>query len=115
MFQRHFLTSLLCGLTLLTIGCSSRDAGNDCICCSDSSQFVMLAESVPDAILEIRYYGTYNFVGTRIDGYQEPVALLTRRAADSLVVGLPDLCSQQTFAQRAVARDVFAEDVTYKD
>ena len=93
MVKRHYLTSLLCGLTLLTIGCSSRDAGNDCICCSDSSQFVMLAESVPDAILEIRYYGTYNFVGTRIDGYQEPVALLTRRAADSLRAVSDDVVS----------------------
>ena len=50
----------------------------------DNSQFVMLAEAVPDAILEVRYYSTYNFVGARVDGYEEPVALLTRRAADSL-------------------------------
>jgi D-alanyl-D-alanine dipeptidase len=50
----------------------------------DASQFVMLADAVPDAILEIRYFGTYNFVGTRIDGYLEPTALLTREAADSL-------------------------------
>ena len=50
----------------------------------DASQFVMLADAVPDAILEIRYLGTYNFVGTRIDGYLEPTALLTREAADSL-------------------------------
>ena len=52
----------------------------------DSSDFVMLAEAVPDAILEIRYYSTYNFVGQRIDGYEEPTALLTRQAADSLKV-----------------------------
>ena len=50
----------------------------------DTSQFVMLTDVVPDAILEIRYFGTYNFVGTRIDGYLEPTALLTREAADSL-------------------------------
>ena len=50
----------------------------------DASQFVMLADAVPDAILEIRYFGTYNFVGTRIDGYLEPTSLLTREAADSL-------------------------------
>ena len=50
----------------------------------DTSQFVTLTDAVPDAILEIRYFGTYNFVGTRIDGYLEPTALLTRRAADSL-------------------------------
>lgn len=50
----------------------------------DTSQFVTLTDAVPDAILEIRYYGTYNFVGTRIDGYEQPTALLTKQAADSL-------------------------------
>ena len=60
----------------------------------DTRQFVNLAEAVPDAILEIRYYSTYNFVGTRIDGYLEPVALLTRRAADSLRAVSDDLMKQ---------------------
>ncbi len=46
--------------------------------------FVTLTDIIPDAILEIRYFGTYNFVGERIDGYVEPTALLTRVAADSL-------------------------------
>ena len=49
-----------------------------------SEGFVNLTDAVPDAILEIRYFSTYNFVGQRIDGYEEPTALLTRRAADSL-------------------------------
>jgi D-alanyl-D-alanine dipeptidase len=46
--------------------------------------FVSLTEAVPDAILEIRYFSTYNFVGERIDGYLAPTALMTREAADSL-------------------------------
>ena len=50
----------------------------------DASGFVVITDIVPDAILEIRYYSTYNFIGTRIDGYDEPTALLTREAADSL-------------------------------
>ena len=50
----------------------------------DCSQFVTLTDIVPDAILEIRYFSTYNFVGMRIDGYEEPTALLTKQAADSL-------------------------------
>ena len=50
----------------------------------DASQFVAITDVVPDAILEIRYYSTYNFVGQRIDGYQQPTALMTKRAADSL-------------------------------
>ena len=60
----------------------------------DASQFVNLADAVPDAILEIRYYSTYNFVGARVDGYEEPVALLTRQAADSLRAVSEDLKKQ---------------------
>ena len=60
----------------------------------DCSQFVNLADAVPDAILEIRYYSTYNFVGARVDGYEEPVALLTRQAADSLRAVSDDLLKQ---------------------
>lgn len=51
---------------------------------NDSSGFVLLSEAVPDAILEIRYYSTYNFVGDRIDGYEEPLAFLTKEAAVAL-------------------------------
>lgn len=50
----------------------------------DSSNFVNITDVIPDVILEIRYHSTYNFVGARIDGYEQPVALLTREAADSL-------------------------------
>ena len=50
----------------------------------DISDFVLLSDAVPDAILEIRYYSTYNFVGDRIYGYEQPVALLTREAAAAL-------------------------------
>lgn len=50
----------------------------------DSSGFVVLADYVPSIIQEIRYHSTYNFVGERIDGYEEPVALLTLEAARAL-------------------------------
>lgn len=48
------------------------------------SGFVLLAEQVPGIIQEIRYYSTYNFIGDRIDGYEEPCALLTKEAARAL-------------------------------
>ena len=51
---------------------------------NDASDFVLITDEVPDAILEIRYYSTYNFVGDRIDGYEEPEALLTKEAAAAL-------------------------------
>ena len=50
----------------------------------DSSDFVVLADFVPGIIQEIRYYSTYNFVGDRIDGYEEPCALATKEAARAL-------------------------------
>lgn len=50
----------------------------------DAKGFVSIAEAVPDVILEIRYYSTFNFIGDRIDGYEEPVALLAREAAERL-------------------------------
>ena len=53
----------------------------------DPSGFVVLAEYVPGIIQEIRYYSTYNFIGDRIDGYEEPVALLTIEAARALKKG----------------------------
>ena len=50
----------------------------------DPSGFVLLADFVPQIVQEIRYYSTYNFIGDRIDGYEEPCALLTREAARQL-------------------------------
>ncbi len=51
---------------------------------SDQSGFVSVSDAVPDALLEIRYFSTYNFIGDRIDGYERPVALLTKEAAKAL-------------------------------
>ncbi|MBO4888823.1 MAG: M15 family metallopeptidase [Firmicutes bacterium] len=48
------------------------------------SGFVVLADYVPHIIQEIRYYSSYNFIGERIDGYEEPCALLTIEAARAL-------------------------------
>ena len=50
----------------------------------DSSDFVSISDAVPDVILEIRYYSTYNFIGDRIEGYEQPIALLTKEAAAAL-------------------------------
>ncbi|MBO4848560.1 MAG: M15 family metallopeptidase [Clostridia bacterium] len=50
----------------------------------DPSGFVLLADHIPHIVQEIRYYSTYNFIGERIDGYEEPCALLTKEAARAL-------------------------------
>ena len=61
--------------------------------------FVAVSDVVPEAIQEIRYHSCYNFVGTRVDGYLMPIAILTRPAADSL---------------RAVSQDLLAQGYTLK-
>ena len=60
----------------------------------DASGFVLLADYVPGILQEIRYYSTYNFIGDRIDGYEEPVAILTREAARALKAVAGELNAQ---------------------
>jgi len=60
----------------------------------DTSDFVSIGKAVPDAIQEIRYYSSFNFVGERIDGYTQPVALLTKAAAAALKAVSDDVVSQ---------------------
>ncbi len=50
----------------------------------DPSGFVLLSDQIPQIVQEIRYFSTYNFIGERIDGYEEPCALLTIEAARAL-------------------------------
>ena len=92
------LLSLLLAIILAFSGCSQKQTDGDTAVVkpeevtevmsedgvklsNDASDFVLLTDAVPDAILEIRYYSTYNFVGERIDGYEEPIALITKEAA----------------------------------
>ena len=60
----------------------------------DSSNLVLITDIVPDVILEIRYFSTYNFVGERIDGYLAPTAMLTREAAAALKAVSDDMKAQ---------------------
>ena len=87
----------LCAVSSLTVTALTACSDNDQPAVSptdDSSQFVNLTDAVPDAILEIRYFSTYNFVGARIDGYEEPTALLTRQAAQALRAVSDDVKAQ---------------------
>lgn len=46
--------------------------------------FVYLADIDPSIRQDIRYFGTDNFVGRRIDGYEAPECILSRKAAEAL-------------------------------
>ncbi|MGW3099827.1 M15 family metallopeptidase [Streptomyces sp. NPDC001102] len=46
--------------------------------------FVALRTVDPTILQEMRYFTPHNFVGERIDGYQQPICILTRPAAEAL-------------------------------
>ncbi|MER6626634.1 M15 family metallopeptidase [Streptomyces sp. NPDC000987] len=46
--------------------------------------FVALRTVDPTILQEMRYFTPHNFVGERIDGYRQPVCVLTRPAAEAL-------------------------------
>ena len=68
---------ILMVVLFMPLDCSAVDA-------MDFSGFVEIADEVEGVILEIRYYSEYNFMGVRVYGYLEPVALLGREAASAL-------------------------------
>ena len=47
--------------------------------------FVDLVGLVPGVVPDVRYFGSDNFVGAPVDGYEAPRCLLTRPAAEALV------------------------------
>ena len=86
---------VICGLAIVAISYfGNKNEAPQTLPTDDNSQFITLTDAVPDVILEIRYFGTYNFVGNRIDGYLEPTALMTKKAADSLKAVSDDVVSQ---------------------
>lgn len=48
------------------------------------AEFVDAASVVPGLVVDMRYAGPSNFIGRPIDGYEAPVCILTRQAADAL-------------------------------
>jgi zinc D-Ala-D-Ala dipeptidase len=59
-----------------------------------SPAFVDAGDIVPGLVVEMRYAGEHNFVGTRIDGYRRRLCLLTREAAAALAEVQHDLAEQ---------------------
>jgi D-alanyl-D-alanine dipeptidase len=55
------------------------------------NSFVDAATLAPNLLVEMRYFGSQNFVGHPIDGYKKPVCLLTRPAATALAKVVRDL------------------------
>ncbi len=51
----------------------------------------------------MRYFGTYNFVGARIDGYRAPTCILTTEAAEALARVDQDLAQQGSASRSTTA------------
>jgi len=75
---------LIAAIFLSATSYATPDKDNNEVREDDASGFVLVTDIIPEVILEIRYFSSFNFVGARIDGYEEPVALITKEAADAL-------------------------------
>lgn len=53
--------------------------------------FVDAGTAIPGLVVDMRYFGTSNFVGSRVDGYEAPVCVLTQQAATALAAVQRDL------------------------
>ena len=62
---------------------------------------VALSDVDPTILQEIRYFTPHNFVGDPIDGYQQPMCILTREAAEGLKR------AQQAFVEQGYTLKVY--------
>ena len=77
--------SILALASLLVIFIVQPFLPDECRCENEMpGGFVDVKEVIPSIQLDIRYYGSHNFVGERIDGYNAPKCLLTKEAAATL-------------------------------
>jgi len=56
--------------------------------------FVDAGNAIPGLVVDMRYFGSGNFVGARVDGYEAPVCILTHQAASALAAVQRDLSSR---------------------
>src|SRR5262245_50352983 len=50
----------------------------------DPSAFVDAGSAVPGLVVDMRYFGSENFLGRRVAGYEAPVCLVTRKTVLAL-------------------------------
>ena len=48
------------------------------------SSFVNLKKEIPSILIDLRYYSKDNFVGKRVDGYEDEIVYITKEAAKAL-------------------------------
>ena len=60
----------------------------------DKSDFEAVSTVIDDAVYDIRYYSSNNFTGHRINGYNAPIAYMTKEALNALNLAARDLRKQ---------------------
>lgn len=60
----------------------------------DKSDFAPVYTVIDDAAYDIRYYSSNNFTGNRINGYNAPVAYMTKESLKALSIAAEDLRKQ---------------------
>jgi D-alanyl-D-alanine dipeptidase len=80
-FSKHYMKR---PLPLIVFAFLWSLSGVPCLAGDLPDGFVYLQDVIPGITLEIRYYTADNFVGRRIRGYESPVCILSRKAAQAL-------------------------------
>ena len=73
--MRHFPLAVL---LFFVLNCASRQDANL------EPQFSYLKKEIPTIELEIRYFGTNNFTGRSVNGYESPIGILSTKATKAL-------------------------------
>jgi D-alanyl-D-alanine dipeptidase len=76
--------ALLAGLVAAGPARAGSDAFGETSEAKAPAEFVALSDVDPTILQEMRYFTPHNFVGVRIDGYEQPLCILTRPAAEAL-------------------------------
>jgi D-alanyl-D-alanine dipeptidase len=87
----HALITTLAALFAVTAAAATARAQTEPQAPDD---FVALRTVDPTIIEEMRYYTPHNFVGEPIDGYEQPICILTRPAAQALHQAQTQLLSE---------------------
>ena len=83
-----------CMIVTFLASCTTKIQNDGTEASVDSKGFVLMSDVIPDAICEVRYHTTYNFVGQRIDGYEESCIIMTKEAANALKAVSDDVMRQ---------------------
>ncbi|WP_406229992.1 M15 family metallopeptidase [Nocardia sp. NBC_01009] len=81
LLRRLGTLALACVLTVTIAACE--DSRSEAPPAGEAA-FVSVTEVDPTILVDARYFGQHNFLGTRVAGYEAPKCLLTKQAASAL-------------------------------